>query len=87
MDDLESLVFTFFYITGVPGDRQFLIGFPKPEGLVLLKSYEKGNAKDKMLVGFNGTSNTDQFLDFFIFLFNSKNVHISRTQMFERLSK
>lgn len=50
MDDLESLVFSIWYVARVPQDRRHLIGETKPEGFTLHQSYQLGKAKEKMLV-------------------------------------
>lgn len=50
MDDMESLLFTIWYVAGVPQDRKFYIGPRQPEGLVLYNGYRNGKANDKMLV-------------------------------------
>lgn len=45
MDDIQSLLFTMWYVAGMPPDES-----GDHEGYVLLESIRMGNAKSKMLV-------------------------------------
>lgn len=49
MNDLESLIYTIWYVAGVPQDRKYFIG-PRQSESYLYKSYQNENAKDKVLV-------------------------------------
>lgn len=47
MDDLESLIYSIWYVDGVPMGR--VVGRDLPEGYVLLKSKNAGTAESRML--------------------------------------
>lgn len=50
MDDMESLVFSLWYIAGVPWDRPSFFSFRQPLGKTLAECKKNGKAEEKILV-------------------------------------
>lgn len=50
MDDMESLIFSLWYIAGVPLDRKSFFIFRQPLGKTLAECKKNGKAEEKILV-------------------------------------
>lgn len=49
-DDMESLIFSLWYIAGVPLDRPSFFSFREPLGKTLAECKKNGKAEEKILV-------------------------------------
>lgn len=53
MDDLESLVFSLWFVAGIEWDKHILLPMERtPEGKTLAECKKNGNAKAKMIVSY-----------------------------------
>lgn len=62
MDDLESLVFSLWYVAGVQWDKPSLLSLRRPEGLTLAECKINGTAHKKMTVSTSAKSSNKMYL-------------------------
>lgn len=81
MDDIQSLVFSMWYVAGIPMSRS---PNEEPEGSILSDCIENGEAKSRMMVivtdSHSELVNNYSFIELFFFF--RKNVDISQMKMF-----
>lgn len=90
MDDLESLVFSIWYIASVPlGITNETV--KQPEGQVFMKVKKAGKARERVLVSrdyYFAAKRLQKLIQIiWIFSFHRKNVNISKIQRFRRHSR
>lgn len=50
IDDLESLVYSIWYVAGVPMDKSLINNSFEPEGFIMYQSEKRGEVREKMKV-------------------------------------